>query len=138
MHSCASIWSLSRPTVVAIKQQSHNYHEILLQASPQLTRILRAYRLGVFFRGSSTDFSAIPLRVRLLLDLSWDELRAAICPLREIIGDDKPALHELFPAALDETLFAEFNVDSVLWDFARSGLRVTKGVISGELEKYYG
>jgi hypothetical protein len=66
----------------------HNYTGILTQGPPQLLRILQACRIGP----SRPPFTF----VRLVLDLSWAEMREAICYLRPVIGEDKGGLWELF------------------------------------------
>jgi hypothetical protein len=48
-----------------------------------LPRIIQAYILGKAERGL---YNPTLLDIRLLLDISWADLRAVICPLRHIVG----------------------------------------------------
>ncbi|KAJ7440604.1 hypothetical protein FB451DRAFT_125982 [Mycena latifolia] len=88
MSVCENLWlkeacDFLEPT----EQLSNNGPDILSQVSldADMLRILYAYKVTVITPhvGSSFLFS-----IRRLLGLSWDELRAAICALREILGGD--------------------------------------------------
>jgi hypothetical protein len=91
---CDFIWSC-RPSYEA--KESHHYNKILSQTSPQLIRILQAYRLA----GCNHDSL---LNIRLMLNLSWDKLRRAICPLHELIGDNDQRIWDLLDSTSDPAL----------------------------------
>ncbi|KAJ7445940.1 hypothetical protein B0H11DRAFT_393174 [Mycena galericulata] len=123
---CEHAWN-STPTELPTTQNPHNYRQMLFQVSPQLIRIFHAYKLlGQF----TCD---ILYHIHLFFDLSWDELRSVICPLRGLIGEDKDRLGELFVFASDSTSLAEHDLDSTIHDLAWGGLHVATKMISGSI-----
>ncbi|KAJ7824829.1 hypothetical protein B0H13DRAFT_2375260 [Mycena leptocephala] len=96
MAHCERVWGWGRPSNYAANP-SHNYALILAQSPPALARILQVTKIAV--EGTSLTF------IRLVLHLSWTEMREAICYLRPIIGKDGAALlhlhkfrfHPIFP-----------------------------------------
>ncbi|KAJ6490908.1 hypothetical protein C8R45DRAFT_991105 [Mycena sanguinolenta] len=61
-------------------------------------------------------------KIRNLLGLSWDELRAAISPLRRIFGRDTVQLTNHRTWIVDETGLATLDTSSVLAELAKSSL----------------
>ncbi|KAJ7437405.1 hypothetical protein FB451DRAFT_1305732 [Mycena latifolia] len=129
MMLCDDVWYPSTATQVTTEQKSHNHQ--VLQASPQLIKVLRAFSVlppGCRYRALFT--------VHIMLDLSWDKLRAAICPLQGILGDDKERLRELFISASHEARFGE--VESTIRDLVSGGLHVLKEIVNGEVDRTFG
>jgi hypothetical protein len=100
--------------------QSTDSPDILSQISPQLIRILYARRVLPDIFGAQEHCL---LKIHVLLGLSWEELRAVICPLREILGDDSARLRPLLMFNSDTSL----ESNSVLLDLTKGGLRVMQG-----------
>jgi hypothetical protein len=124
---CDEAWEIS----CREEHQSNNCHDILSQTPPQLTAILYAYRLiADIYPG------VVLLKIHFLLGLSWDELRAAICPLRGILGHDMARLQGLRTCDLDQTLLTKLDSDSILLELARGTLRVFGAVINREMEHW--
>jgi hypothetical protein len=142
---CNGIWSFGVPSSEA--KESHNYSEILSQASPQLSRILQAYRLTFnhhnryfrvrdrYFQVRDCDFL---LNIRILLNLPWDELRRAICPLREIIGDDDRGIWALLDLTSDPAPPRTPHCGSILWDITFGYLSVVRAVNVRRLPANFG
>ncbi|KAJ7875717.1 hypothetical protein B0H14DRAFT_2568568 [Mycena olivaceomarginata] len=132
---CDRIWSCPRPSCK--DKESHKYSEILSQASQQLIRVLHVYRLD--FTGRSLDLrEEIPnckflLNIHFLLNLSWDEIRRAICPLRSIIGEDVGSLNELLTFVWNPPLPRIHQCGSIFWDIAFGYLPMVQAVRSGRL-----
>ncbi|KAJ7445938.1 hypothetical protein B0H11DRAFT_2249115 [Mycena galericulata] len=120
---CEQAWN-APPTELSKIQNLDKYHQVLLQVSPQLIRILRACK---FF---PIELTNILYRLHHLLDLSWDELRLTICSLRELVGEDTDRLQELFAFTLNSTLIVEHNFDSIVRDLVWGALYSIKGAIS--------
>jgi hypothetical protein len=103
--------------------------DTLLQLSPQLLRILYASK-------------ALPdiceqrclARIRFLLGLSWDDLRKAICPLREIFGDDLEGLQELRTCTFDEAFSAGLEASVVLSHLAHRAVRIIGEIVNDEVQ----
>ncbi|KAJ7472416.1 hypothetical protein B0H11DRAFT_1867203 [Mycena galericulata] len=126
MFLCDQVWSACS-TELTTEWDSRNGHEVWLQVSPQLIRILRAFML---FPDKSTR---ILFQLHFFLDISWDEMRAIICPLRALVSDDKQQLRELFAFASDPTFVVESNFRSIVRDLALGGLHMLTGVISDKI-----
>ncbi|KAJ7627676.1 hypothetical protein DFH06DRAFT_1227827 [Mycena polygramma] len=89
------------------------------ETPPQLIRIIHVYRLlrvrGLFF----------PLfDVRLVLDCSWDDLRATICPLREMFREDEAALERFCTAVLYPARMRQLHPDPNLEKLAEGCMRI--------------
>jgi hypothetical protein len=70
--------------------------------------------------------------IRILLDLSWVDMRAAICSLRPILGEDARKFGELLLAL--PTPFSEIYPESFTSrDLALGFLRLMRKIISGDL-----
>ncbi|KAJ7757355.1 hypothetical protein DFH07DRAFT_460273 [Mycena maculata] len=122
MFYCAALWVINpRRTNTA-----QNTVALALRASPQLLRILQAY--AVLYRTPGED---LWLKIRLLLDFSWDELRTIIRSLRPVTDD---RLRELPSLVSDPTLFPNFHVDSILSDLGRGRLTLMEKLIRGEAD----
>ncbi|KAJ7889827.1 hypothetical protein B0H14DRAFT_2561522 [Mycena olivaceomarginata] len=103
--------------------------DTLLQLSPQLLKILYASK-------------ALPdiceqrclARIHFLLGLSWDDLRKAICPLREIFGDDLEGLQELRTCTFDEAFSAGLEASVVLSHLAHRAVRIIGEIVNDEVQ----
>lgn len=137
---CDEVWTSFMPesddcrNLRRTSSKIQNSSQMLLRGSPQLVRILCAYRaiycLAIVIHA---PFDVPLFRVRLLLDLSWDELRKAICPVHTIMGTDWDGLRQLLSSRLDPGPSSNFHCDSILWDLTSSTLRLLKQVIPGEV-----
>ncbi|KAJ7444543.1 hypothetical protein B0H11DRAFT_437643 [Mycena galericulata] len=126
MLQCEEVWWACSKELTT-EQDSRNHREVWSQVSPQLIRILRAFM--VFPEGTI----CILFHLHHFLDLSWDEMRAIICPLRALVGEDEQQLRELFAFASDRTFIAEPNFHSIIRELALGGLHVMTGVISDKI-----
>jgi hypothetical protein len=85
MYLCGDLWtedSWDEPP-----EFSYNYSQILTEAPPQLIRILQACRVAP--EPHQLTFC------HRVLDLSWAEMREAICYLRPVMCEDEGGLWEL-------------------------------------------
>ncbi|KAJ7741839.1 hypothetical protein B0H16DRAFT_1028325 [Mycena metata] len=132
---CDNVWAMCNEPHFAMPQRS-NYAHVDLLASPQLIRILRAYKLLPSYGSPGKALH----RLWLMSDFSLAELRAAICPLRAIVGEGRRKLHlqELFVSAEETMVFGGWEFKSMMWDLAWCGLRAMKKVINGEIERNHG
>ncbi|KAJ7489211.1 hypothetical protein FB451DRAFT_1362173 [Mycena latifolia] len=116
---CDEVWSR---TARATRRPSAQLPSINI--SPQILRILQAYHVI----GTSIGITTCPIfAIHLLLELSWDELRTAICPLRTLIGEDKDSLAQL----LISTFVSDLT--PVRSDMARGFLCLVKRIETGEV-----
>ncbi|KAJ7447901.1 hypothetical protein B0H11DRAFT_1878516 [Mycena galericulata] len=123
MRLCERVWD-GFPAEPTLEQ---NHHNILSHVSPQLIRLLRALR--AFLGARSHGLWCL----HLFLDLSWDELRSTICPLRALVGEDKQRLQEVFAFATDPILVAEPSFDATIRDLAWGALRLIKIILNDEM-----
>lgn len=138
---CDEAWDVDRFWYE--QKETNSYNEILAnRISPQLIKIL--YVCGVL---AKKEHGSPPHHrlwsIRLLLDLSWDELRAVICPLREILADDKALLRGL----LHDTMARRFHQLKVIWgatlpdsnyvflELAKGFLRVMVAILNHDLDE---
>ncbi|KAF7347052.1 putative nwd2 protein [Mycena venus] len=121
---CDMVW---RSTVSTEEQESNTCHDILVQTSPQLIRILYASRIIPY--AEDTYVPGILFRIHFLLGVSWDDLSAAICPLRRIVGQEWAQLQRLVTCNLDETFFTRADSNSILMELATGALRVFKAMV---------
>ncbi|KAF7348939.1 NACHT domain-containing protein [Mycena venus] len=124
MMLCDQAWT---QTESAKESHSNNCHDIVSRMSSQLIKILYYSRVIPFF-----DTPGILFRIHFLLDLSWDELRAVICPLRRILRDDTEHLHELRICS-EETL-QSLDSNSLLSDLSDGAFRVLGTMFNGEMD----
>ncbi|KAJ6499567.1 hypothetical protein C8R47DRAFT_1211857 [Mycena vitilis] len=89
------------------------------QISPQLIRIIHAYQ-----HLRLPDYHFPLFDIRLVLDCSWDDLRAAICPLRDMFQEDETALHTFCGAMLHRTRMRELHPEPNLEKIAKGCMRV--------------
>jgi hypothetical protein len=128
MNYCGIIWIEDRETQVTAQNQNH-CSQILSQATPSLIRILQAIRF------LSQDKYSLLFIIHFLLNLSWHELRMAICSLRCLMRNKgQEFIRNLLIVALDPTLFP-VPFDLIMWDLACSSLHVMQQVLRGELDK---
>ncbi|KAJ7822895.1 hypothetical protein B0H14DRAFT_2827605 [Mycena olivaceomarginata] len=128
MALCDDVWSAAEARDT---RQSSNGYQILSQTPPQLIRILSVYKVfpDMTKLGTGTRFL---LQIRLLLGMSWEELRVAICALRVILGNDRKRLHRLLTANLNDTVWGAFDSKGLLIELARGGLRLLETMINSE------
>ncbi|KAJ6490928.1 hypothetical protein C8R45DRAFT_991166, partial [Mycena sanguinolenta] len=121
MSVCEDLW----------RQETRDFQfpRAVSQVSLDTLRILYAFRVTATAPyGWNTLF-----RIRCLLGLSWDELRAAICPLREILGRDITQLTNHRTWIVDETVLATLDTSSVLAELAKSSLCHIRTMIAGQI-----
>jgi hypothetical protein len=124
MAYCESIWSHDDLDQVT-RGDWDNTSQTLLQASPALITILQAIN---FIQDRK---SLLLLKIHLLLDFSWSELRIEICFLHLFTGHGW-FIANLFTIAQAPTLFpAPF--DSIMHDLACGALRVNQKILHGEV-----
>ncbi|KAF7328549.1 NACHT domain-containing protein [Mycena venus] len=118
---------------------SRNHPTVLSDISLPLLQLLYAYRLLLpDERGERWN----RYKLHLLLDLPVAELRTMFCPLRTIVSEEQHQNQDhmrkpfIFNSGL--TPLRKSELESLIWDLACGGLRVLKGVLSGELPHIYG
>lgn len=119
MMLCDKAWSSPGQTF-------SNCQEILVQASPQLITILHACTVTP---KACRDYMLF--RIHFLLSLSWDDLRAAICSLRGVLGDNKAQLQELQTFS---STFLSLESTAILLSLANGGLHVITVMTTGEMD----
>lgn len=118
---CDSVWCLPEEK---LDDELQDIHQVLLQTSPQLIKVLHGYALLDEWPGLFISL----FDIRLVLDHSWDELRTIICPLRGITGENTAALKKLFTYASHPTRIRELHPDPTLWDLANGSMRLMKKI----------
>lgn len=114
MELCNKAWNAGRWKT---QWQCNSCDDILLQMSPQLIRILHAYQV-------IPDPGEGLFKIHVLLGITWDQLRAAICPLREIVGNDPIQLQEI-PFNFAQSRFLGKLDSSTFWlELAMGGMRL--------------
>jgi hypothetical protein len=100
-------------------------HTILLRC-PALIRLLRV---------SMVLPALTPLfQFRVLLGVSWDELRAVVCALRPILSRDAKALMQLWTPLQNSRFAREVSPwPTVFSDLACQSLRIARGVYIGSV-----
>ncbi|KAJ7465918.1 hypothetical protein FB451DRAFT_418073 [Mycena latifolia] len=131
MRWCDSAWIYENVREVDRSQLSQTLLEILPQASPHLIKILRAHKVarhGIAFLANELKI----FHIRLWLDLSWEELRTALCYLRAL---DQRGLRELVTSVWDPSLNQDLQPSSILRDvdIVSSCLRIVKKIDAHEL-----
>ncbi|KAJ7846807.1 hypothetical protein B0H13DRAFT_1907555 [Mycena leptocephala] len=119
---CDAAWS----TGIKFTRDVSTCHYALSHAPPQLMRILHAYRIATYKHN-------ILLNIHLMLDVSWDELRKAVCSLRSSIGTNMDGLRELLNYASNPTVRPKLHSGSILIDLALGYLRVMKSILTHRL-----
>ncbi|KAJ6568472.1 hypothetical protein B0H19DRAFT_1133357 [Mycena capillaripes] len=120
MALCNQAWTGTQWTN---EQPSDIIHNILAQTSSQLIRILTAYRLLAVDRHYIVGNL---FRIHVFLGVSWEELRAAICPLRNLLGDDEARLRQVVKAVTSGRSFGQVNSNSLFLALAKGSLRFTQ------------
>ncbi|KAJ7937815.1 hypothetical protein B0H13DRAFT_1852114 [Mycena leptocephala] len=120
MKLCDEAWKRTKSTT---EQQSDTCLGILAQTSPQLIRILYAYRvLSTATKGLRKQWFLF--RIHFCLGLSWEELTVAICPLRRLLGGDKARLRTLLGAfTSDHSFSGRVDSDYIFLELATGTLR---------------
>jgi hypothetical protein len=122
-------WTHGEDLEITWSDQDH-CRQILSQASPSLIRVLQPIRF------LTQDESPLLFTIHFLLNLSWDELRTAICSLSSPIWDEEEELlTKLSIVALDPTLFP-VRFDLIMWDLTCGSLRIMQRIVRGELDQY--
>jgi hypothetical protein len=131
MRQCDYVWCFTQTNFPLAARKWHNYGNILTQASPQLIKILQAYRLA-------PRYSSL-LDIRLVLNLPWDELWRAICPLRKIIGDNNYVeISGLLYHTPDPAHSRTPQHGSIFWDIAFGYLSFLQALNTGRLPVNFG
>ncbi|KAJ7913446.1 hypothetical protein B0H13DRAFT_2326304 [Mycena leptocephala] len=135
MFFCTYVWAAGamEPKFKPTTRVSHNYSKIISNGHPQLVRILHAYRFAEDYADRTGMAEACLFNIHLLLNMSWDELRRTLSPLRAIIGEDKGGLGELLDFASNPTLSPELDPGSIFQDLAYGYVRVLKSILIHEL-----
>ncbi|KAF7369296.1 hypothetical protein MVEN_00257400 [Mycena venus] len=128
MCHCDAKWSNHEEVRIARKSRDY-YCQVLSQALPTLVKILQAVE------SIPLDGSSVLFKIHILLDLSWEELKTAICPLQSLAVHDREGCTTEPSVALNPTLFPA-HLDSILWDLTCGSLRVILRILKGELERY--
>ncbi|KAJ7097696.1 hypothetical protein C8R44DRAFT_369215 [Mycena epipterygia] len=129
---CDSMWMEEKKFMGwGTNMDLQNCREVLSKAPPQLLKILHAYRL---VPDDTMEYLSL-FNIHFLLDLSWDELRKAICPLRTLMGGDKRGLSKLLSSSSDPILFRGVRSGSTLRDFVWGSIRIMKKVFAHELSR---
>ncbi|KAJ7814084.1 hypothetical protein B0H13DRAFT_2258224, partial [Mycena leptocephala] len=76
MHFCDSHWGI----MGKFKEAQNLNDQVLPRTSPQLRRIVYLYNLYNLLGRQTSLF-----QIHALMDISWDELRMLMCPLRDIV-----------------------------------------------------
>ncbi|KAJ7290510.1 hypothetical protein C8J57DRAFT_1114502 [Mycena rebaudengoi] len=95
-----------------------------LKRCPRLLRIFHVYLLGD--KWEHLDLVCI----HVLLDISWDDLRVAICSLRPIVGIDRSQIRALI-RFVGEHRFSETSIAILSSDLARGCIRFLKDAVMG-------
>jgi hypothetical protein len=109
-------------------------YSMTLQACPQLSRYIHAFR--IIFGWPCYDTPNLWFfDICLLLDWSWHDMRAALSPLRAILGSDDKKLAGLLTSlsATDPPLFRKFCSNSTIQDLARNCLHTMKRLFANQL-----
>ncbi|KAJ7207689.1 hypothetical protein C8J57DRAFT_1258075 [Mycena rebaudengoi] len=126
MARCGHLWAADVQTEVTREDRDHSC-QFLSQASPSLIRILQVIS---FIRDRQGLSEKLLLKFYSLLDISWEELRTAICSLRPLNGDDG---EELINEAAIVALDLSFYPGRLLWDLTCGSLRTILRVLRGEM-----
>ncbi|KAJ6554141.1 hypothetical protein B0H19DRAFT_1152689 [Mycena capillaripes] len=106
----------------------------LLTQSPHLARVFQARWLLYHSRVGGGDFSNPKelFFIRILLDLSWIDMRVAICSLRPILGEEPRKFREMLLVL--PTLCSEIYPESFTSrDLALGFLRLMRKICCGDL-----
>ncbi|KAJ7700167.1 hypothetical protein B0H14DRAFT_3651798 [Mycena olivaceomarginata] len=101
----------------------------LLSRSPLLVRITQAKRLLTCDGNLSVDLFLI----RIVLDLSWDDIRGCICSLRPLVTKESDFFFIFFLPTLCRELDNLYPESIVSRDLARGLLRLMRRIEDGEL-----
>ncbi|KAF9077754.1 hypothetical protein BDP27DRAFT_488461 [Rhodocollybia butyracea] len=101
---------------------------------PQSQELRRFLRMLMLLWDSNCSTRVLPV-IRLLLDVSWDNLRITICSLRETIGKDK----DMFLDLCRRLRLPSFGGEMLAWasisqDLARTCICVGKDIHAGKLK----
>ncbi|KAF7378501.1 Nwd2 [Mycena sanguinolenta] len=133
MSMCDRLWvAETRNFFVSTEALSNNRPSIVSPVSfdRNSLRILYAYKVIA----NTPQEGNYLFKTRYLLGLSWDELRAAICRLRGILGRDITQLMDHRTWTLDERVLAPFDMDSVLAELAKSCLCHIRATMRGQID----
>ncbi|KAJ7878781.1 hypothetical protein B0H14DRAFT_1628944 [Mycena olivaceomarginata] len=108
-----------------------DYRYMCYTGTPSRQRTV--YVLGVD-RSTSGDTVRL-LDIHVLLDVSWNDLRAAICSLRPIIGEDEAKILALSRFAA-EHFSSPSLVATLSLDLARGYIRLQRRIASGQKPSY--
>jgi hypothetical protein len=106
------------------------------RTSPELIRVLHAYAFSVRDAGRFLETSLF--KIRLLLNLTWEELRTTICPLLASFSQDQGGVHDLLIFVTHPSRFRMFGARCTLETLVRNSTKILKQVLSGELPWHFG
>lgn len=105
--------------------------DVLSRSSAQMIHIFHTFRRLSLIWGQE---QRLLLNVRVMLNLSWEELRATICPIRAILGEDEARVGKLSIFIFNPSTFPKFTFDfvpSAPIDLARACIRMMTAVAAG-------
>ncbi|KAF7330634.1 NACHT domain-containing protein [Mycena sanguinolenta] len=121
--------SIVAPEADQVTQEDWNRsYQVLSQASPLLLRILRAGTLIYKRHSDPTGTFFVLFDIHFLLDISWDELRMAICSLRSFTDGE---IANIFVVAKESARSAA-NFGPLMLDLTRGALRLVQKVLRAE------
>ncbi|KAJ6574412.1 hypothetical protein B0H19DRAFT_1124418 [Mycena capillaripes] len=128
MGLCDNIWSEPR---ISIDSQTNRLAIPLLEASPELVRILHTYA----FTCAANDSCLRPSLsdIRGLLDLTWEELRTSICALTAKTGQNEGILRNLLLSATQPSVFRAFDARLTSGTLVRNFMTTIRKTHLGEL-----
>ncbi|KAF8129130.1 hypothetical protein K438DRAFT_878746 [Mycena galopus ATCC 62051] len=137
MERCEAIWLKQGHHSInhQLEDQEHSFR-ILSQATPSLLPILRAIASRVFLMKYMARY--LLTGTRLLLNLSWDELRTAICSLCPLIptSDMEKIVKNVFRIAWNPA-FSPPPCDTILRNCTCGALCLMRQIIQGEVDKSF-
>ncbi|KAF8203547.1 hypothetical protein K438DRAFT_1820351 [Mycena galopus ATCC 62051] len=129
MDRCDEIWSQATKEKTRMEGE---IHDVVTQTSPELIRIFHAYPLLYDVKWGQ---GPILYKIRQVLDLSWDKLRAIICPLRESVGDNGEELERLFVSVSHRTRIRQLHPDPDLHNLTAGAMAVMMKLTTYQLPR---
>jgi hypothetical protein len=117
-----------------LEHTEEELNQFLAQASSQVIQILYAAR---FTHNGDGIYTSL-FNISVLLDYSWDKMRTILRPLRELLGESKTGLQELFIAASNPILTRKLSSGSSLRDLANGCMQRIKKISASQLPKCFG
>jgi hypothetical protein len=127
---CENVWNGSQMNKE--EQRLGSGLNILSEISPQLIQILCAFRILAIIRGEGCGRCLFHIHVGL--GLSWETLRAAICPLYRILGTDRAKVRRLLALSSHQTFLGS---NTLALRLAKGSLRILNAAINTEQESLF-